>query len=107
MKFNDLRVAYKLWAVILGLLVLMLASAIWTQVRSRAATDVTEELVAKYEDTITTAVRWRGLAEVAVTMSMGSLVTTDLDLKKDFDTRVAGLTARITPVQELITKTAT
>jgi methyl-accepting chemotaxis protein len=107
MKFNNLRVAHKLWAVILGLLVLMLASAIWTQIRSRAATDATEQQVSRYEDTITTAVRWRGLAEVAVTMSMGALVTTDLDLKKDFDTRVAGLTARITPVQEEITKKAT
>ncbi|APW41439.1 methyl-accepting chemotaxis protein [Rhodoferax saidenbachensis] len=107
MKFNNLRVAYKLWVVILGLLLLMLAAAIWTQLRSRQATDATQQMVAKYEGTITTAVRWRGLAELAVTLSMGSLVTTDEGLKKDYDARVAALTARITPVQEQVNKDAT
>jgi hypothetical protein len=106
MKFNNLRVAHKLWAVILGLLLLMFTVALWTQVRTGQATDEAERLVEKYEGAITTAVRWRGLAEVAVTMSMASLVTTDEVLRKDFDDRVAGLTARITPVQAQINKTA-
>ncbi len=107
MQFNNLRVAHKLWLVILGLLLLMVAAATWTQLRSRTATDATMQMVAKYEDAITTATRWRGLAELAVTMSMSSVVTTDLALQKDYDTRVAALTARITPVQEEITKNAT
>ena len=33
MKFNDLRVAHKMWSVILGLLALMLVAAIWTSQR--------------------------------------------------------------------------
>ena len=107
MKFNNLRVAHKLWLVILGLLLLMLTAAIWTQWRSRVATDETERMVAKYEDSITMAVRWRGLAELAVTMSMAGIVTSDASLQKDFDTKVAALTARITPVQEQINETAT
>ncbi len=107
MKFDNLRVAHKLWLVVLGTLLLMVAAATWTQLRSRTATDATMQTVAKYEDAITTAVRWRGLAELAVTLSMGSIVTTDEVLKKDYDAKVAALTARITPVQEAVTKGAT
>jgi len=107
MKFDNLRVAHKLWGVILGLLFLMLGAALWTQLRSREATDATQQAVDKYEDAITTAVRWRGLAELAVTLSMGSLVTTDDTLKNDYDARVSALTARITPVQEQVNKQAT
>ncbi|MCZ8218224.1 MAG: methyl-accepting chemotaxis protein [Acidovorax sp.] len=106
MKFNDLRVAHKMWSVILGLLALMLVTAIGTQWYGRQVTAATEESVDKYEAAITNAVSWRGLAEVAVTMSMASFVTTDQALKADFDTRVAALTARITPVQEKINKAA-
>ena len=106
MKFNDLRVAQKLWSVILGLLLLMLLAAVWTQSRSSRATAETEARMSAYEEAITTAVRWRGLAEVALTMSIGSAGTSDPELKKDFDAKVAALTARITPVQENITKTA-
>jgi methyl-accepting chemotaxis protein len=106
MKFNDLRVAHKMWSVILGLLALMLVAAIWTQWYGRQVTTSTEQAVDKYEAAITTAVSWRGLAEVAVTMSMASFVTTDQALKADFDARVAALTARITPVQEKVNKAA-
>ncbi len=107
MKFNNLRVAHKLWLVILGLMLLLLIVAIWGQLRSRQETDATLEKVAFYETAITTAVRWRGLAEVAVTMSSSAATTTDMALKADFGTRVAALTARITPVQEEINKSAT
>ncbi|MES2583448.1 MAG: methyl-accepting chemotaxis protein [Pseudomonadota bacterium] len=107
MTLNNLRVAHKLWLVVMGLLLLMVVAATWTQLRSRAATDSTLQSVSKYEEAITTAVRWRGLAELAITLSMGSIVTTDEVLKKDYDARVAALTARITPVQEAVTKGAT
>lgn len=79
MKLDNLRVAHKLWSVILGLLLLILAVAVWSQDRSRQATDDAERLVQKYEDAISTAVRWHGVAELAVTLSMGSLVTTPED----------------------------
>ena len=106
MKFNDLRVAHKMWSVILGLLALMLVAAVWTQWYGRQVNAAADEAVKKYESAITTAVTWRGLAEVAVTMSMAGFVTTDPALKADFDTRVTALTARITPVQEQINKAA-
>jgi len=106
MSFNNLRVAHKLWLVVLGLLLLIVTTVTWTQVRSRTITDDTMRAVAKYEEAITVAVRWRGLAELAITQSIGSIVTTDEALRKDYDSKVAGLTARITPVQEEVTKGA-
>ncbi|MCZ8092168.1 MAG: methyl-accepting chemotaxis protein, partial [Acidovorax sp.] len=107
MRFKDLRVAHQLWGVILGLLVLMLAAAIGTQLYSQRMTEQTEALVQKRENAITTAVNWRGQAELALTMSMARFVTTDITLRGDFDKRVVALTARITPVQEKINETAT
>ena len=107
MKMDNMRVATKLWLVILGLLLLMFAVTLGTQMRSSQATDEAERLVQQYDAAITTAVRWRGLAEMAVTMSMANVVTTDDALRKDFGDRIAALTARISPVQEQITKTAT
>ncbi len=102
MKFNDLRVAHKMWSVILGLLALMLVAGVWTQWYGRQVNAATEEAVKKYESAITTAVTWRGLAETVVTMSQARFVTTDDGLRADFDARVTALTARITPVQEKI-----
>jgi methyl-accepting chemotaxis protein len=51
-------------------------------------------------------VRWRGLAEVAITMSVSAATTSDAAMKADFDTRVAALTARITPVQKQVNENA-
>ena len=107
MNLNNLRVAHKLWLVILGLLLLLTAVAIWGQYSSRRASNEAAESISQYEAAITTAVRWRGLAEVAVTMSSSAAGTSDLALKKDFETRTAALTARITPIQEQITQAAT
>ncbi len=106
-EFNDVRVTYKLWGVILGLLLLLLGTATWIQLRGRYASDATEQMVAKYEDAITQAVRWRGMGELAVSLNMVTYVTTDTAVRDDLDKQVAALTARITPVQELITKNAT
>ncbi|WP_462390200.1 methyl-accepting chemotaxis protein [Acidovorax sp. Q11] len=107
MKLNDLRVAHKLWGVILCLPVLLLVEFVGTQIYIERVMNDTEAAIDQYDSAIVTAVNWRGLAEVAVTMSMASFVTSDQALKADFDTRVAALTARITPIQEKINKSAT
>ena len=106
MKFDNLRVAYKLWLGILGLLLLMVAVTVWTQVRSRQATAEAELQAQKHEKAITMATRWRGLAQLAATLSAASIVTTDEVLKKAFGDRVADLTTRFTLIQEEISKTA-
>ncbi len=107
MKFDNLRVAHKLWVAILGLLTLMLVVAIWGQARTRSATDQTARVVAHYEDAITTAVRWRGLAELATSMTLSRARVTDPVLRAEFEARSLELSKRISPVQEAVNKGAT
>jgi methyl-accepting chemotaxis protein len=107
MKLNDIRVSTKLWGTILGLLVLMLAVAAWTQVRGARVMDAAMDKVQTYEGRITTVVRWKGLTEAAVNMVVASAVTTDTALAQSYDAQVKNTIARITGVQEQIVKAAT
>ncbi|MGJ4748643.1 MCP four helix bundle domain-containing protein, partial [Leptospira sp. SA-E8] len=107
MNSDNLRVAQKLWLVILGLLMLILVVAVWGQIQSRSATDETAQIVAHYEESITTAVRWRGLAELAASMTLSRAKVTDPALRSEFEARSLELSKRISPVQEAVSKGAT
>jgi methyl-accepting chemotaxis protein len=107
MKFNDMRVSHKLWAVILGLLVAMLAISLWAQFSARSAADAAMAQVGAFENKITTAVRWRGATETATTMVLGSAVTTDAVLGASYDAQVKDIIARISVIQGEVTKSAT
>jgi len=106
MNINNLRVAQKLWLVIMGLLTLILVVGVWGQIAVRSATDRASEQVAHYESSITTAVRWQGLAELATAMTLSRAKVTDAALRADFEARSIELSKRISPVQEEISKTA-
>jgi len=107
MKFSDLRVSYKLWSVILGLLVAMLAVSIWAQVSANRAVDAAMTSVNSFEQKITTAVRWRGATETATTMVLGGAVTSDPVLAKSYDGQVKDIIGRINVIQADVTKAAT
>ncbi|HVR49008.1 MAG TPA: methyl-accepting chemotaxis protein [Pseudorhodoferax sp.] len=104
MKWNDIGVARRLWLVVLGLLVAMLAIAAWAQLNSAQVMDRGLRMVLAYEGRISDAIRWRGLTETATSLVEGSAVTSDATLAKIYDSRVKGLIAQITVVQERITK---
>ncbi|EYC52236.1 chemotaxis protein [Hylemonella gracilis str. Niagara R] len=106
MNINNLRVAQKLWLVIMGLLTLILVVGVWGQIAVRSATDRAAQVVAHYESSITTAVRWQGLAELATAMTLSRAKVTDAALRADFEARSIELSKRISPVQEEISKTA-
>ncbi|WP_295961174.1 methyl-accepting chemotaxis protein [Rhodoferax sp.] len=106
MKFNDMRVAHKLWATILGLLLAMLLVTVWTQMRTRQVNDTLDSQVAQYEDAITVVTGWRGMVEMAVSMNIYSVLTTDEAQSKVFEARAAELTAKINPIQERMNKAA-
>ncbi len=101
-----MRLARKLWLVILGLLGLMLVVAIWGQFSTRAATDQTARLVAHYEASITTAVRWRGLAELATAMTLSRAKVSDPALRTELEGNSVEISKRISSVQEEINKNA-
>ena len=104
MKWNDIGVARRLWLVVLGLLVAMLAIAAWAQLNSAQVMDRGLRMVLAYEGRISDAIRWRGLTETATSLVEGSAVTSDAALAKIYDGRVKGLISQITVVQERITK---
>ncbi|GHC73242.1 methyl-accepting chemotaxis protein I [Pseudorhodoferax aquiterrae] len=107
MKWNDIGVGRRLWLVVLGLLVAMLAIAAWAQVNSANVMDNALRSVLAYEGRISDAIRWRGMTETATTMVEGNALTADPAIAKLYDGRVKGLIAQISAVQERITKAST
>ncbi|WP_326533158.1 methyl-accepting chemotaxis protein [Pseudorhodoferax sp.] len=104
MKWNDIGVGRRLWLVVLGLLLAMLAIAAWAQLNSANVMDKALRTVQAYESRISDAIRWRGLTETATTMVEGTAVSSDAVLAKTYDARVKGLIAQITVLQERIAK---
>ncbi len=107
MKLNDMGVARKLWLVILGLLVAMLAIAAWAQLNSAKVMEQAITSIQAYEANITQAVRWRGSTETATTMVVGGAITTDTALAQIYDAKVKEIIAKISLVQAAVTKNAT
>ena len=107
MKLDNMGVTRKLWLVILGLLIAMLAISVWSQMRSAKATDEAISAIEAFEANITMATRWRGMTETATTMVVGSAVTTDAALAQNYDTKVKDLIAQISQLAAAIIKNST
>ncbi len=107
MKLNDMAVARKLWLIILGLLLAMLAISVWTQMQSAKATDETIGAIEDAEAKIALATRWRGMSEAATTLVVGATITVDATLAQMYDLKVKELIADITQVQAAVSKSAT
>ena len=106
MKFNDMRVSFKLWLTILGLLVSMLAIAGWAQLNSGRVMDNAIETLGTYEARIADALRWRGQTETATKMIVGATVTTDAALAQNYGAQVKEIIVKISKLQEKIAKEA-
>ncbi len=107
MKFNDISVARKLWLVILGILLAMLAICVWTQMQSAKVMDETIGAIEDAESKIALATRWRGMSEAATNMVVGATITSDGVLAQMYDLKVKDLIADISQVQAAVTKSAT
>ena len=107
MKLNDLSVSHRLWASLLGLLLSMLAVAIWTQNRTSRITEEAMTSISAYEDKITTTVRWRGAIENTTNLIMGGAMTSDQALAALYDSKVQSLVAQISEIQAKVIKSAT
>ncbi|MES2877193.1 MAG: methyl-accepting chemotaxis protein [Pseudomonadota bacterium] len=106
MKFNDLRVSHRLWTSLLGLLIAMLAVAVWTQSQTSRIMEDAMASIASYEDKITTTVRWRGAIESTTIMIVGGAVTTDQALATLYDAKIQTLVAQISEIQAKVIKVA-
>ena len=106
MQLDNIRVSRKLWGAFIGLMVAMLIMSGWAQNRSNNSM-VSAMYAVEIEGRIVSAVRWRGATETAVTMIMGSAVTTDEALAQQYDARVKEIIGQINKVQETIVASAT
>src|SRR6218665_1315172 len=106
MKFNDIRVSYKLWGTILGLLLILLAVAALSQYRAGAVMDTAMADVQRYENQITDAVRWQGMTETNTERSLAGIATGDATIEKFFTDRQNAGSAAISEVQTRVRELA-
>ena len=99
MKLDNLRVSTKLWGAFLGLMLMALAGAAAVQIRSLAALNSSLESVIDIQSRISTAIRWRGVTETAVTMVIGAGITTDSVLAQVYNNKVKDSVAAVNNLQ--------
>ena len=104
MKLDDIRVSHKLWGAIMGLLVLSLGVALFTQYRSSAVMLDALEDVQRYESAITDATRWQGMTEVVMERTLAAINVNDPQAQQFLADRGAADSARINELQERIRK---
>ncbi len=106
MKLDNLRVSTKLWGAFLGLMLMALVGAAVVQIRSLAALNESLESVIDIQSRISTAIRWRGVTETAVTMVIGAGVTTDSALAQMYTNKVRDSVATVNSLQAEVQKGA-
>ncbi len=104
MQFDNIRVSRKLWGTLVCVVVAMVLMSGILLNRYAASMEQTMADVQTIEDRITSAVRWRGATETAVTMVMGGAVTTDAVLAEQYGSRVKEIIGGINKIQADIAK---
>ena len=99
MRFNDVRVSNKLWGTILGLLLILLAVAAFTQYRAQEAMSKALDDVQRFEGQITAAVEWRGMTSTNNERALAMLMISDPAVLKFFQERMAATSKAITGLQ--------
>jgi methyl-accepting chemotaxis protein len=107
MRFNDIKLAHKLWMMIIGVLVAMLLIAGWTQLSASRSTEQALRDVTQADDLIAKAIRWRGMTETSTYMTVTSVTTSDSPLSARSDAGVRAINVKIAQLQEEILKYAT
>ncbi|WP_305807171.1 hypothetical protein, partial [Stenotrophomonas sp. YIM B06876] len=77
MNFNHMPVARKLWAIILGLMLAMLALAFGLLYNMAQVNAEVERNVQYNEDRIILALRWKGLSQLSVERAIVSAISSD------------------------------
>ena len=99
MKLNDIRVPYKLWGTILGLLLVLLGVSAFTQYRAGVAMEKALADVQRYEGNITDLVEWRGLSVVNNERALALLMLADAGVVKFFEERMATTSQAVTVLE--------
>ena len=107
MQLDSIRVSREVRGAFTGRMVGMLIMSGWAQNRANNSMVSAMDAVVEIQGRIVSALRWRGATETAVTMIMGSAMTTDEALAQQYDARVKEIIGQINKVQETIVASAT
>ena len=107
MQFDNIRVSRKLWGAFLGLMIAMLIMSGFAQNRANTSMTAALDSVLEIESRISSAIRWRGATETAVTMVVGAAVTTDAALAEQFGGKVKEIIGSINKLQESFVASST
>ncbi|MBY0454081.1 MAG: HAMP domain-containing protein [Burkholderiaceae bacterium] len=99
MKLNSIRVAHKLWATIMGMLVLLLGAAVVTQDRITTAMVYAFAETDRYEEAITQATAWHGLTEVVIERTIAAINVHEVEAEKFLTQKTRADSARISQLQ--------
>ena len=100
MNLNNIRVAHKLWGIILGLLLLVLGAAVFVQYRSTVAMVQAFADISHYENSITDATRWLGLTEVVTERTVAAINVPSAEAYKFLQQKNVADSAKITEIQK-------
>ena len=104
MNFNDISVGRKLWAIVLGLMAVMMGLVYGMQSYVASVDDETSRVVQFNEDRITLALRWKGGTELTSNRLVSSLVTTDDSLSEALLGQVKAGIAAVSEIQKQVTE---
>lgn len=99
MKLDDLRVAHKLWGVVLGLLVVLSLAAGFTLYQLGSVMNHALKEVEAHELSITRSTRWLGLTETVIERTMAFIYIDDPVAAKSISQRSTADSAKITELQ--------
>ena len=104
MNFNHISVGRKLWAIVIGLMAVMMGLVYGMQSYVASVDDETSRVVQFNEDRITLALRWKGGTELTSNRLVSSLVTTDDSLSEALQGQVKAGIAAVSEIQKQVTE---
>ncbi|MBN9338640.1 MAG: HAMP domain-containing protein [Comamonadaceae bacterium] len=104
MNFNHISVGRKLWAIVIGLMAVMMGLVYGMQSYVVSVDDETARTVQFNEDRITLALRWKGGTELTANRLVSGLVTTDDSLTESLQAQVKAGIAAISEIQKQVTQ---
>ena len=104
MNFNHISVGRKLWAIVIGLMAVMMGLVYGMQSYVASVDDETSRVVQFNEDRITLALRWKGGTELTSNRLVSSLVTTDDSLAESLQGQVKAGIAAVSEIQKQVTE---
>ena len=107
MKLNDISVSGKIWGSMLGVMLSLIAAAIWAQQSTSTTLMAAMTQVDHDDDLIAQAVDWRGKLVLATQRQIIAAQTTDTALSDSLSRQTLAASAEITRLQKAIAEAAT